>query len=534
MTTIMNGCFSQRFEGWSIGAVGLVLLVAIAPFLISVQPTRGQPTRGQPTRGSSGEATGQHCKAHLENAMTRITGHPDFRRAHWGIRIETLGTASNPPRIVYDQEGDRLFIPASNVKLLTTAAALDRLGANFRIRTSVYADDINPDGAVLRLVGRGDPSLTDAALADLAQQVGDRGIRRVAELQVDNRYFATDAVNPNWEWEDVQAGYGAPVTSLILNRNERRIVAYPTTVGEPVRVEWLDAVDDEPWTIVNRAVTVPASESGVTWVGRDLSRPILYVYGQRAVGAPPDESAIAIPDPIAYGQRQFQAALESASITVASGALAEPSSGHPVLPIHSTVPPGESLEVAHVLSPPLSDLLIDANQVSENIYAEALLRLMGVMETPSDDTLMSPLTAGLAAVNDTLASLGIDPAGYRLADGSGLTRHNLVSPETFVDVLQVMAHHPDAAVYRQSLAVAGVSGTLRSRFQGTEVEGRLFGKTGGLTGISSLSGYLTLEDEEPLVVSVMVNHSTQSGGDRRRAIDDIILRLAHFAPCVMQ
>jgi D-alanyl-D-alanine carboxypeptidase/D-alanyl-D-alanine-endopeptidase (penicillin-binding protein 4) len=526
---IMNGCFSQRLGFWPIGfwrigTAGFALLMAIAPSLAPIQPSRG----------STVEATQHQCKADLEDAITTITDHPDFRRARWGIRVETLGTASNPPRVVYDQEGDRLFIPASNVKLLTTAAALEQLGANFRIRTSVYADNANPDGAILRLVGRGDPSLTDAALADLAQQVGDRGIRQVAELRVDDRYFASDAVNPNWEWEDVQAGYGAPVTSLILNRNELRVVAYPTTVGEPVRVEWIDTVEEAQWTIVNRAVTVPASASGFTWVGRDLSRPILYVYGQRAVGAPPDESAIAIPDPITHGQRKFYASLEAAGITVADDALTAPLlQNRPTLD-NEILPPLHSQEVAHVLSPPLRELLVTANQASENIYAEALLRLVGVVGASSDENGLSPLTLGLRAVKDTLASLGIDPAGYTLADGSGLTRHNLVSPETFVDVLQVMANHPEAEVYRQSLAVIGVSGTLRYRLQGTELEGRLSGKTGGLTGISSLSGYLTPVDGDPLVISIIVNHSTQSGSDRRRAIDDIVLQLAHHTPCAVQ
>lgn len=498
--------------------------MAIAPSFIPVQPSRG----------STLEVTHQRCQANLEDAITTIIDHPDFRRARWGIRVETVGTASNPPRVVYDREGDRLFIPASNVKLLTTAAALEQLGANFRIRTSVYADDANPDGAVLRLVGRGDPSLTDAALADLAQQVGDRGIRRVAELRVDDRYFASESVNPNWEWEDVQAGYGAPVTSLILNRNELRVVAYPTTVGEPVRVEWLDAVEDAQWAIVNQAVTVPASASGVTWVGRDLSRPILYVYGQRAVGSLPDESAIAIPDPIAYGQRQFQASLEAAGITVADDALTVPHLQSRTTLDHNIRPPLHAPEVAHVLSPPLHELLVTANQASENIYAEALLRLVGVVGTSSNEAVLSPLTTGLRAVKDTLAFLGLDPAGYTLADGSGLTRHNLVSPKTLVDVLQAMAHHPDAEVYRQSLAIAGVSGTLRYRLRGTDVEGRLLGKTGELSGISSLSGYLTLLDREPLVISMIVNHSTQSGGDRRQAIDEMVLRVAQYALCVVQ
>lgn len=472
-------------------------------------------TLGSLTKASASEPG--LCDYDLPEVIAAITDQPHFRRARWGIRIETLGDETQPPRTLYDREGDRLFIPASNVKLLTTAAVLDRLGSDFRIRTSVYAEDATPNAAVLRLVGRGDPSLSDEDLADLAQQVGDRGIHHVSDLIVDDSYFQSDAVNPNWEWEDVQAGYGAPVTSLILNRNELRVVAYPGHVGEPVRLEWLDEVDESQWLIVNRATTVPASGSGVTWVGRDLSQPILYVYGQRAVGAPPDESSISIPNPAEYVSRRFRVALESKGIRVEAERISR-------IPSQPLGP-----EIAYALSPTVGDLLIGANQNSENIYAEALLRQIGVVSASPQP--VSPLDAGLVAVKNVLALLGLDPASYVIVDGSGLSRQNLVSPETFVDVLQAMARHPESAVYRRSLAVAGTSGTLRSRFRNTAVEGQLYGKTGGLTGIASLSGYFTPPHYEPLVVSIIVSHSNQSGSIRRRAIDEIILRLAQLRSC---
>lgn len=465
------------------------------------------------------------CEAEVSGAIAAIINQPQFRNARWGIRVETLGTSSTLPRLIYNQEGDRLFVPASNVKLLTTAAALDRLGADFRIRTSVYASNTDPNGAELRLVGRGDPSLSDDDLADLARQVSDRGIRQVASLDIDDRYFRSDAINPNWEWEDVQAGYGAPATSLILNRNEIRVVAYPGRVGQPVRIEWLDDVDDSQWQIVNQTTTV-ASGGGFTWVGRDLSRPILYVYGQRAIGAPPDVSAISIPNPSAYGLRQFRSALEEAGIRVLPGAIADQATPALTSP---TLPSIFDSEVASVLSPQLSNLLVDTNQSSENVYAEALLRQVGVVG--ANPIPASPLRAGLDATKDALAILGLDPNSYVLVDGAGLARQNLISPATFVELLQIMAQHPDAAVYRRSLAEAGVSGTLRNRFRNTAVAGRFLGKTGGLTGIASLSGYLTPLQFEPLVVSIIVSHSNQPGSTRRNAIDAIVGQLAQLRRC---
>lgn len=475
------------------------------------------------------EASPVLCERDLSHAIATVTHHPQFQRARWGIRVETLGNATTAPRVLYDQEGDRLFIPASNVKLLTTAAALHQLGATFRIRTSVYADNATPDAAELRLVGRGDPSLADDDLAELARQVGDRGIRRVTSIEIDDSYFQADSVNPTWDWEDVQAGYGAPVTSLILNRNELGVVAYPGQIGQPVRLEWLDPVEATEWQVVNQTVTVPASESGFTWVGRDFSRPILYVYGQRAIGAPPDGSSISIPDPANYGRRKLLAALEGAGINVAPEAVS-PLHPHNVGQIATPATTlANNTEVAAVLSPPLSDLLIATNQNSENIYAEALLRQVGVAGVSPSPA--SPLQAGLVAVKDVLASLGLDPAHYVLADGAGLSRQNLVSPETFVDLLQVMSRHPNAAIYQRSLAEAGLSGTLRNRFRNTPVEGRFLGKTGGLTGISSLSGYLTPPYYAPLVVSIIISHSNQSGSTRRQTIDTIVRRLAQLQSC---
>lgn len=472
------------------------------------------------------------CPAQVAESIATIADQPEFQRARWGIRVETLGTATEPPQTLVDREGDRLFIPASSAKLLTTAAALDRLGPAFRIRTSVYADKANPNAATLRVVGRGDPSLTNADLVELAQQVRDRGIRHITQLSVDDRYFQSDAINPTWEWEDIQAGYGAPVTSFILNRNEIRVVAYPQQVGQPVRVEWLDATGGREWQIVNQTVTVPASASGYTWVGRDLSRPILYIYGQRAVGAPPDESSISVPNPVEYGLRQFRVALEEVGVSVGPGAIAPSASAS--FPPASFPPesfPSESAgeELASVLSPPLAELLVGANRNSENIYAESLLRLTGVVG--ADPPPESPLAAGLAALDDRLAALGIDLESYELADGSGLSRRNLVSPAALVKTLQVMAQHSQAAVYRASLSIAGVNGTLQNRFRDTPVEGRLYGKTGGLTGIASLSGYLDPPHYEPLAVSIIVSHSDESGSARRRAIDAMMLRLAQLQNC---
>ncbi|MGB3491276.1 MAG: D-alanyl-D-alanine carboxypeptidase/D-alanyl-D-alanine-endopeptidase [Elainellaceae cyanobacterium] len=479
------------------------------------------------------------CPAEAEEAIAPILQEPAFRSARWGIRVETLATHDASAQVLVDQEGDRLFIPASNVKLLTTAAALDVLGRDFQIHTLVYreiaksvsgtesAEGSEPDsdtGVDLRVVGRGDPTLTAADVSDVVRQLGDRGIRHIRTLTFDDHYFLPDAVNPTWEWGDVQAGYGAAASSFILNLNELRLVAYPSQVGEPVRVEWISEVNLDEWQIVNRTVTVPATESGYTWASRDLNRPVVYLDGQRPVGAPPDESAIAIADPTRHFADQLTSTLRTAGITVEQVAIAPQSTELDELaPLE---------EIARISSPSLAELLPPTNRDSENIYAEALLRHVGYAHQGAEvSPFFSPLDAGVEEITAQLTTLGIDPSGIRLADGSGLSRQNLVSPAAFVATLRAMARHPEAELYRESLAIAGISGTLRNRLRDTLLEGRLYAKTGGLTGVASVSGYLDPPNFEPLLVSIILNHSRQSGQTNRDAIDRILLELSRLQSC---
>ncbi|MGJ3252817.1 MAG: D-alanyl-D-alanine carboxypeptidase/D-alanyl-D-alanine endopeptidase [Elainellaceae cyanobacterium] len=430
---------------------------------------------------------------------------------------------SNQIETLYARDAHQFFIPASNAKLLTTAAALTQLRPQFRIRTSVYRDlsasyrDLSASGeTVLRVIGRGDPTLTDADLALLARQIGDRSITHITHLMGDDHYFRGSAINPNWEWEDVQAGYGAPASSLILNENEIQVTLTPQDLGEPLRVDWDDPAEAARWRINNRSTTVAVTEPEFVEVGRDFSQPILNVRGQLRVGARPDESAVSIPDPTTYFLQRFRQALTAAGISVHQLAIA-PDQG------------SDGQEIAALDSPPLAELLVNANRDSNNLYAESLLRQMGAIAPASPSS--SALDDGIALAQATLTQLGVDPTSYVMADGSGLSRHNLASPEALVQTLQAMARSPHAQIYRNSLAVAGVNGTLANRFRGTTVAGNLDGKTGGLTGVSSLSGYLNPPGYMPLAFSILIDHSEQPGRVRRAAIDEIVLQMAQLQAC---
>jgi D-alanyl-D-alanine carboxypeptidase/D-alanyl-D-alanine-endopeptidase (penicillin-binding protein 4) len=451
------------------------------------------------------------CPSQLSERIEAIATRPEFRRSRWGVLVQTLDGVET----LYARDAQNYFTPASNVKLFTTAAALTALGPQFRIRTSVYQDGANADGVILRVVGRGDPTLTDQDLQNLVQQLGDRSITHISQLIADDRFFRGSSVNPNWEWEDVQSGYGAPATSLMLNENEIRVTLTPQAIGQPLRVEWDDPSEAVRWRIENRSTTVAAGESEFVEVGRDFSQPILKVRGQLQVGSRSDQSAVSIPDPSQYFLGRLEQALESAQILVRQTQT------------NATSEPIVSTEVAALQSAPLSELLVPTNRDSNNLYAEALLRQLGALDSDADDF----LNAGLAAVEELLTKLGVDPTGYRIADGAGLSRQNLASPAAFVQTLQVMRRSPHFVDYRNSLAVAGVSGTLRSRFQDTPVAGNLWGKTGGLTGVSSLSGYLAPPNYDPLAISILIDHSEQSGSVRRQAIDDMVMQIAQIRSC---
>jgi serine-type D-Ala-D-Ala carboxypeptidase/endopeptidase (penicillin-binding protein 4) len=452
------------------------------------------------------------CPADLSTKIAAITQRQAFRRARWGIVVATTPKADQPSRTLYQLDGDRTFIPASNAKLLSTAAVLNRLGATYRIDTTVVQD---PDN-VLRIIGKGDPSLTDADLKELADKIRQQNITKINRLVVDDRWFGEPATNPTWEWGDLQAGYGTSINSLILNENQIGLTLIPQRLGQPLRVRWDEPTAD--WRIQNRSRTVATTEPEFVEVGRDFNRPIVHINGQLRVGAAPEPVSVSVPDPAAAFAAKFRQALATAGIQVNQTRILTPSS-----------PAIEQAEnpkaIATHTSKPLSELLKQANQQSNNLYAEALLRTLGKVDTPTED---ASLESGLAAVKAELTQLKVEPDSYSLEDASGLSRHNLVTPTALVETLNGMARSPQATTYRESLAVAGINGTLRNRFKDTVVAGKLYGKTGSISGVATLSGYLMPANYDPLTFSILVN---QSEGENRAAIDEIVLILAQLQRC---
>ncbi|HBB34993.1 MAG TPA: D-alanyl-D-alanine carboxypeptidase/D-alanyl-D-alanine-endopeptidase [Cyanobacteria bacterium UBA8803] len=487
--------------------ISLLLLLLEVQLVAGHQPVAAQGT-APITVEEARDTAKTICPADLKEAIDAIANRSEFRYARWGILIQSLSSGAT----LYSRDAQQYFIPASNVKLLTTAAALSQLGADFRIRTSVYGADLS----TVRVVGRGDPSLSNEQLEDLVQQLKRHGIRQIERLIVEDGYFSEPTINPTWEWEDVFAYYGAPVNSLILNQNAALLTLSPQTLGRPLQLTWVDPIAAVQWQIENDTLTSEAGSSASIEISGILGKPLLRITGQLGVDAEPMPQAVAILDPAAYFLEHFRRILGTAGITVLQASVVSES--------HS----GSEPELAAVESPPLSTLAVETNQQSNNLYAEALLRSLGATQPVSE---ASTAEAGLQQVKASLTALGVDPESYVQADGSGLSRRNLVSPLALVQTLQAMAKTPVAAIYRASLPVAGVSGSLQNRFRATPAQGVLQAKTGTMTGVVALSGYLDVPGYQPLVFSILVNQSNQPVPTLRQAIDEIALLLTQLRFC---
>jgi D-alanyl-D-alanine carboxypeptidase/D-alanyl-D-alanine-endopeptidase (penicillin-binding protein 4) len=463
---------------------------------------------------------GDICPGELGAQVDAIANRPEFSRSRWGILIQPLSSTAT----LYSRDAQKYFIPASNVKLLTTAAALQKLGADFRIKTSVYSGE----NGSLYVVGRGDPSITEDQLESLAQQLKRRGVGRVNELIGDDSYFQGSAVNPNWEWEDAQAGYAAPINSLIFNQNAIELLLSPQELGQPLKVTFAEPKLANQWQIQNNSVTVAQNESEFIEVGREFDRPAIRVSGQLKVGAESESAYVAVVNPANNFLQHFQQVLAAEGIPVKQALVASVSRNF-------------NQELATVESPSLAELVRETNQESNNLYAEVLLRLLGKVtgKMPLPQTLTGKMPVpqedtgeiGLKELKTALTQLGVNPNSYILADGSGLSRHNLISPEALVQTLRFMANSPAASIYRQSLPIAGESGTLKNRFNSTPNRVILQAKTGTLSGVSALSGYIEVPDYEPLVFSIIVNQSGLSAASMRSATDEIVLLLNRLRRC---
>lgn len=450
------------------------------------------------------------CLPQFSRNVDAILQQPPLLSAYWGVLVQDLKGST-----LYARNPDQLFLPASNAKLLTTAAALAVLTPQFQRQTPFFATGQPPTLETLRVVGQGDPSLKEKQLEQIAIALQAKGVRAIDTLIADDSLFTGSLIEPSWSWEDLQGGDGLPVNSLMLNGNVFLMQLTPQQIGQPLQTQWLSAMP-RGVVVQNRTLTVSAAVPELVetvWEGNQL-----VVKAQLQAGSPSEKIDIPVQNPGANFLDRFRVILGDHQIQVRQVSL-------------TAAPPAQSqaLPIASIPFPSLITLMAEINQNSNNFYAEAMLRLLG--STKALDSSQSTAQQGLTVVQQTLTQLGVDPKGYQLIDGSGLSRKNLASPRALVQTLRAMNQPPYRQTFRLSLAVAGQSGSLQHRFENTAVQGQLEGKTGTLQGVTALSGYLKRSLEPPLMVSVLVNHSTQPTAILQRAVDQIILALMQLKTC---
>ena len=473
----------------------LGMCLALAPNL----PCRAQGP------APAAQALAPDPSAGLAGRIRRIIEAPRFAAARWGIQVVSLDTG----RVLFQQDADKYFIPASNTKLFTAAMALQTLGPEFRIRTSLYASARpGADGALpgdLVLYGRGDPTLMRPwdggpyradPLEALAGQLQDQGVRTIrGDLVGDDSFFAGPPYGPGWEWDDLRFPYGAEPTALTLHHNVVDLWVYPAAqAGRPC---WIFAQPGQGLsTFANGSGTgAPGTEPSIR-ADRLPGEATIRVTGSLALGAAPVHLVMTVRDSALWAARLFERALARHGIQV----LGQTRSRHD--PDRAGLAPGAALtELGHLDSPPLLEILRDLAKDSDNLYAQLVLLQAGAAAGPGNT-----VPRGLGAMAAWMARAGLAPGAALLEEGSGLSRKNLVRPDAIVQLLVFMDRQPEAAAFRSLLPVAGVDGTLRSRLDGTAAQGNLRAKTGTLRYTHALSGYVTSAGGERLAFAIMLNN----------------------------
>jgi len=454
------------------------------------------------------QAAEKYCPAQFQQQVNTLLQRPDLSRAQWGILIKPL-TDQTP---LFAHQSEKLFIPASTQKLLTTAIALDQLGPNFQFQTQVFAEDAprpSDQLRILQIITSGDPTLQPQNLKVIGEKLQTLGIRHIQQLQLVDQIPPSQYHRPSWEWDDLQYYYAPAVNQAILADNQVTLTLTPQALGEPLKVSWSEAIVASQWRVINQTRTVANPQQPIQ-IEQNRGKGELILRGELAPKAEGDRTGLAIPDPAQYFLDTLQKTLEQQGITVDQAQIRRQS-----LPVAAQ-------PLLSIPSPPLSELIKTINQNSDNLYAEALFNQLLISESPSSSS---------ALWQDRLQALGMPETPIRIKDGSGLSRQNLISPQTLVQLLSVLAQSPQGSTYLDSLPVAGKSGTLKNRFRDSPLAGKVQAKTGTLTGVVTLAGF---ESEIPLgtlVFSIMVNNSDLAAPVLREAMDQILLWSAQVEPC---
>ena len=488
--------------------------------------------------------------AELQGKIRSRLMSPALRRGQVGVKIVSLATG----KVVYEENAEKYFMPASNMKNFTVAAALEKLTPDYKIVTSVYAPaapDSNGVVKSLRIFGRGDVSISTAffpledsdrdpvtgktepnkayykGIDRLVEKIVAAGIKRVdGDLIADESYFSGSAIPSSWEWDDLQWYYGAEISALPINDNAIDLSVSPGPVGYACAVKM--SPNNPVVRVINQCMTTAAGTPRTLRIEKKLDRNVIEITGTLPSGNTGFSGSVTVTRPAELFVALLKERLAARGVTVTGQARAV--NRRPA----GTAEP--SVEVARLESPPLSVIAAKTMKPSQNMYTETLLWTLGEQarasaSTPGGGVEVSTADSddlGISAVKRFLTEIGVAPDGIIQHDGSGLSRHNLITPAAVVQLYTYMGKQSRfSQAWRDSLTIGGVDGTLRRRFAGTRASGNVRGKTGTIDQVSALSGYVKTAAGEELVFSMVVNGVNEPGA-RTSAMDEIVVSLANF------
>ena len=477
--------------------------------------------------------------ADLSSRLEHIIGAPGaLSHAFVGMRVVRLSDG----RVLYAHNSERLFVPASNMKLFTTALALSELGADYRLSTRIGAAvPIDAEGTLpgdLELIGGGDPSLSgreypyrnhDApfaiysfrAIDEMAEQlVAERGLKRIQGNVVgdDTRYVWEPQPGP-WSSDDALREYGAPVSALILNDNTFALTLLPGLhAGDLARITLTPTFEN--FAIDNRVLTTERGERKIEFY-RSASARELHVWGAIPKGHAGYTQELAIGDPALYAAEVLRDALLRRGISIQGQAMAR----HRFPDERSESPSQLSVVLAERRSPPLFDLLQVVDKVSQNLHAEMLLREVAVASGHSGSAQLGSREAGLAVMSEFLTGIGISGGEYQFTDGSGLSRDTLVSPAAITKLLVHMNQSAHREEWLNLLPIGAEDGTLGSRFAAHPEARVIRAKTGTLDHVKALSGYAETTAYGRVAFSILVNNFEEPSPGVTKTIDELVLAL---------
>lgn len=449
----------------------------------------------------------------LQNNINSILSDPIFIPVHASIKVVSLDNE----KVLYEHDSKALMNPASNVKLITSAAALSVLDTSYQFQTIVFINDITANGDVVSdiyLKGYGDPCLTTSDLDSLAFAVSRFGIKKIAgNIIVDDSFFDDDYWGAGWSWDDESDPDAPYINALSVNNNCVRINITTGLNSTSVSLE----PNTGYVTVLNKTKTVSDSilmplkirQLSINNTKTILIEGDIFNYSQI-------RRRIPIHNPEFYAGTLFKESLRRAGVFV-SGDI-----------VKGVVPSGSRKVAAHFQ--PIEKIIQNMNKQSDNLSAENTLKVIGALKTGVPGSVKNGVSIEMRFLSD----LGMDTTKFSIVDGSGTSRYNLLSADQIVQFLIAMNKQPHLfSMFYNSLPVAGIDGTLADRMDNYPAASNLRAKTGTLKGASCLSGYVQTRDGEKLAFSIMMQNFISSAYDYRQAQDKICALLAGFSRSII-